>query len=126
MRNNDTLKLRELHRIWKNHAKKLTKIHKQRTDKYSSKLLPKFKPGQQVLVKNFRQGHFEPKYNNNFRVIRQINPTTVELKTPQRKIIRVNSNHMKPVKNTNKVNRSKTQETPQHDYMTRSQAKALQ
>ena len=65
-----------------------------KVDKNRSKL-PKFSKGALVLIKNFCTGTFDPKYNNDFTVLQQPNPSTVLVKGPRGDEIKVNVHHLK-------------------------------
>ena len=95
--NQGLLNLHELRRIWTNHAKytrdiRLRKANK--TDRHKNNL-PRFSPGDQVLLKNFTRGVFDPRFNDFCTVVEQINPTTVKVVNASGQNFKVNIHHLK-------------------------------
>ena len=93
--------LQQLSKIWKTHADELrrTRIHRARKrDKYA-KLLPKYKVGTQVLVRNFTRKPLERKFISGYQVVRVLSDNAYKLRKPNRKTFKVNTHHIRPFGN---------------------------
>ena len=86
----------------KTHANELRqiRIHRARKrDKYV-KILPKYKVGTQVLVRNFTRKPLERKFVSGYQVIRVLSDNAYELRKPSGKTFKVNTHHIRPYGNT--------------------------
>ena len=93
--------LQQLNKIWRSHADKLRRlrIHRARKrDKYA-KMLPRYKVGTHVLVRNFTRKPLERKFVSGYQVIRILSNNTYELRKPNGKIFKVNTHHIRPFGN---------------------------
>ena len=93
--------LQQLSKIWKSHADKLRRIriHRARKrDKYA-KILPRYKAGTQVLVRNFTRKPLERKFVSGYQVVRILSNNAYELSKPNGKTFKVNTHHIRPFKN---------------------------
>ena len=93
--------LQQLSEIWKSHADELRRIriHRARKrDKYA-KILPRYKVGTQILVRNFTRKPLERKFVSGYQVIRILSNNTYELRKPNGKTFKVNTHHIRPFRN---------------------------
>ena len=94
--------LQQLNKIWKSHAEELRRIriHRARKrDKYA-KILPKYKVGTQVLVRNFIRKPLERKFVSGYQVARILSDNAYELRKLNGKTFKVNTHHIRPYGNT--------------------------
>ena len=94
--------LQQLNEIWKSHANELRqiRIHRARKrDKYA-KILPKYKVGTQVLVRNFTRKPLERKFVSGYQVVRILSDNAYKLRKPNGKTFKVNTHHIRPYRNT--------------------------
>ena len=94
--------LQQLNKIWKSHADELRqiRIHRARKrDKYA-KILPRYKVGTQVLVRNFIRKPLERKFVSGYQVVRILSDNAHELRKPNGKTFKVNAHHIRPFGNT--------------------------
>ena len=93
--------LQQLSEFWKSHADKLRqiRIHRARKrDKYA-KILPRYKVGTQVLVRNFTRKPLERKFVSGYQVVRILLNNAYELGKPNGKTFKVNTHHVRPFGN---------------------------
>ena len=93
--------LQQLSEIWKSHADELrqTRIHRARKrDKYA-KILPRYKVGTHVLVRNFTRKPLERIFVSGYQVIRILLNNEYELRKPNGKTFKVNTHHIRLFRN---------------------------
>ena len=94
--------LQQLSKIWKNHADKFRRIriHQARKREKYAKILPKYKVGTQVLVRNFTRKPLVRKFVSGYQVIRILSDNAYKLRKPNGKTFKVNTHHIRPFGNT--------------------------
>ena len=65
-----------------------------------AKILPKYKVGMQVLVRNFTRKPLERKFISGYQVVRILSDNAYELRKLNGKTFKVNTHHIRPYRNT--------------------------
>ena len=75
------------------------RIHRARKRDKCAKLLPKYKVGTQVLVRNFTRKPLERKFISGYQVVRVLSDNAYKLRKPNGKTFKVNTHHIRPLGN---------------------------